>query len=273
MNFEVESLRQGYAEIGQTILMKGTEVSPRGEKTLEILGVSLTVRDPIDTLPVGTGRGVVKALAATETLQLIGGFHDPITLVKAAPHFAAYLGPDGHQRAPYGPRLVSQIPAAIQRLKDDPDTRQAQVAVWQPQLDLASDLHDYPCTTCLQWFIRDGKLHMQVHMRSNDFWLGLPYDAFQFTQLQLAIASYLGLEPGAYRHSAASLHIYEKHFDQVAGLTAPTGDPLPTFGLNGFEPSWLECTYRAIALHQGILPYKSSVGERWLHMAMAHVNS
>jgi thymidylate synthase len=235
---------------------------------VEVLGASLTLHDPFDSLPVGTGRGVVKQLAATETLQLVGGFHDPKVLVAAAPHFAAYLGPDGQQRAPYGPRLYRQIPVAVERLRQDPDSRQAQVTVWDPALDNEHGLHDYPCTTSLQWLVRDGQLHMQVHMRSNDFWLGLPYDAFMFTQLQLTIASVLGLEPGAYRHSAASLHIYEKHFDKADALHAPTGDALPTFGIRA--PDWDEAAARAVRIHDGQQPPEgASPGERWLHMAMA----
>jgi thymidylate synthase len=271
MHIELESLRTGYADLGRMILDNGEEVSPRGEKTMEVLGASFTLRDPRDSLPVGTGRGVVKALAATETLQLIGGFHDPVTLVKAAPHFAGYLGVDGKQRAPYGPRLAYQIPVAIERLTQDPDSRQAQVVVWQPDLDNHHGLHDYPCTTSLQWFIRGDYLHMQVHMRSNDFWLGVPYDVFQFTQLQLALASILRVEPGPYRHSAASLHIYEKHWEKARDLHAPDTDPAPTYGIRA--TSWHMAQDIAYDVHYDLANSEElTPGERWLHLAMAPVH-
>jgi thymidylate synthase len=271
MHIEAESLRTGYAEIGAQILTFGHETSPRGEKTVEILGASLTLHDPADSLPVGTGRGVVKQLAATETLQLIGGFHDPEALVAAAPHFANYLDADGRQRAPYGPRLAAQLPVAIERIKSDPDSRQAQVVVWDPALDNEPGLHDYPCTTSIQLLVREGGLHMQVHMRSNDFWLGLPYDVFMFTQLQLAVTNVLGLEPGVYRHSAASLHIYEKHLDKADELREPTAERLPTYGI--CAATWDKAVERAQALHDdGEHAADLSTGERWLHMAMASVN-
>jgi thymidylate synthase len=269
---EFDSLRTGYAQMGSWILAEGKKTAPRGQETIEILGASFTLHNPADSLPVGTGRGVVKQLAATETLQLIGGFHDPQTLVAAAPHFAAFLDPvTGKQRAAYGPRLKDQIPIAIERLVQDPDSRQAQVVVWDAILDGHHGLHDYPCTTSLQWLIRNNELHMQVHMRSNDFWLGVPYDVFMFTQLQLTIANILGIEPGLYRHSAASLHIYEKHWEQASELYWPAADSLPTFGINA--RSWTQAVDRAEGLHYGHpLVFQPSVGEQWLHLAMLSTN-
>lgn len=268
MHIDLESLREGYAELGNEILRFGKEVSPRGQKTHELLGASFTIHNPVDSLVTGTNRGVVKALAATESLQLIGGFHDPRKLVKAAPHFAKYLDEDGQQRAPYGPRLVDQLPLISKRLTEDPDSRQAQVVIWNPELDNAMGLHDYPCTTSMQWMIRDSCLDMQVHMRSNDFWLGVPYDVFQFTQLQLTLASVLGIEAGVYRHSAASLHIYEQHFDGVENLTPPTGDSSPTFGIAA--TSWDQAMTRAAIIHDlDSLPFNASPGERWLYLVMA----
>jgi thymidylate synthase len=268
MYIEMQSLRHGYAELGHEIMRRGWETSPRGEKTVEVLGASFACAEPADSLPINTGRGVVKALAAAETLQLIGGFHDPEMLVRTAPHFQAFLDTDGRQRAPYGPRLGDQIPVAIEHLKSDPDSRQAQVTIWNPALDNQPDLHDYPCTTSLQWFIRNGRLHMQTHMRSNDFWLGVPYDVFMFTQLQLTIAKILGIEPGTYRHSAASLHVYEKHWDDVVTLTAPKGDAPPTYGITAAH--WYEAATRARSIHNSDkLPDNPTAGERWLHLSMA----
>ena len=52
-------------------------------------------------------------------------------------------------------------------------------------------------------------LTMDVVMRSNDVWLGLPYDMFQFTQLQHCVATSLGMIAGEYRHTTFSLHMYE----------------------------------------------------------------
>ena len=58
-----------------------------------------------------------------------------------------------------------------------------------------------------------------MFMRSNDVWLGAAYDFFQFTRVQLAIASILGIEPGEYTHHVGSLHIYEQHYELAENLS------------------------------------------------------
>lgn len=266
MHLEMQSLRTGYADLAEAVLARGHESSPRGLRTVEVLGASFTCADPADSLPVGTGRGVVKGLAAVEALQLVGGFQDPNRLVLAAPHYAKFLDPEtGRQRAAYGERTAWQMGTVVDELTKDPDSRRAQVAIWDPVADCRPGLHDYPCTTSLQFLVRDGRLHMQVHMRSNDLWLGVPYDVFMFTQMQLTLANVLELEPGCYRHSAASLHIYEHHLDQADALTAPTGDALPTYGLTG--SSWDVARARAAGIHGGAELMAMSAGELWLRMA------
>jgi thymidylate synthase len=77
---------------------------------------------------------------------------------------------------------------------------------------------DYPCTILHQFRIRDNKLNMSVYMRSNDVWLGAAYDFFQFTRVQIAMASVLGIKPGKYTHHVGSLHIYEQHYASAENL-------------------------------------------------------
>jgi thymidylate synthase len=69
-----------------------------------------------------------------------------------------------------------------------------------------------------QFRIRNNKLNMSVYMRSNDVWLGSAYDFFQFTRVQIAMASVLGIEPGTYAHHVGSLHIYEDNFESADRL-------------------------------------------------------
>jgi thymidylate synthase len=70
-----------------------------------------------------------------------------------------------------------------------------------------------PCAASLQFLVRSGKVHAILNMRSNDAIWGKPYDIFLFTMLQELLACELNLEMGTYTHSAASIHLYERHFD------------------------------------------------------------
>lgn len=119
-----------------------------------------------------------------------------------------------------------QLYALIHLLKTNPNTRQAIMTMWDSG-DLIhailGDHKDLPCTLSLIFFVRDNKLHLVATMRSNDAWLGLPYDVFCFTTLQRIIATELGLGLGTYIHQAGSEHIYEKNQDKIDSiLKAPT---------------------------------------------------
>ena len=46
-------------------------------------------------------------------------------------------------------------------------------------------------------------------MRSNDVWLGLPYDVFCFTSIQCLISEEIGIPLGWYQHQVGSLHVYD----------------------------------------------------------------
>ena len=139
-------------------------------------------------------------------------------MIAVGPQFKNYAEDNGLFHGAYGLRTDGQYEKVIERLKNDPDTRQAVVTIWDPKLDLLPQKRDYPCTILHQFRIRDNKLNMTVFMRSNDVWLGAAYDFFQFTRVQLAMANVLGIEPGKYTHHVGSLHIYEQHYEAADKL-------------------------------------------------------
>lgn len=97
-------------------------------------------------------------------------------------------------------------------LKQDPNTRQAVMHIKEARNTPTKDLN---CTIALQFFIRDNKLDLIVTMRSNDIWLGLPYDLFNFTCMQIQMAMELGVGIGVYYHNAGSLHLYERDLKKL----------------------------------------------------------
>lgn len=90
----------------------------------------------------------------------------------------------------------------------DINTRQAVLHIKTADNKPSKDVN---CTVCLQFIAREGKLHATVYMRSNDIWMGFPYDVFSFTALQVKMAMELGLDIGTYTHIAGSLHLYERN--------------------------------------------------------------
>lgn len=93
-----------------------------------------------------------------------------------------------------------------------PNTRQAIIHIKEARDLINNPSKDVNCTVCLQFFFRDDELHMTTYMRSNDLWMGFPYDVFQFTALQVLLSMELGVEIGTYTHIAGSLHLYERDY-------------------------------------------------------------
>lgn len=107
-----------------------------------------------------------------------------------------------------------QLNRIIELLKKDPSSRRALININIPNPRVITT-KDEPCTICMQFLIRDGKLNCTGIMRSNDIWFGLPYDVVFFTEVQKYIASELGIKVGTYTHFTTSLHVYEKDIDKL----------------------------------------------------------
>lgn len=201
--------RLGYGTVLQHVLRNGIERRPRGLLTYDVGHTTLELLGPYNALPIGVGRNLSRRVAAAEAVQLIGGFADPELLLHASPNFKAFIEPSGLFHGAYGDRIGLQLPLVLDKLRADSSTRQAVIALWDPRLDNDPGKRDYPCTLSLVFSTSpQGFLELDVTMRSNDVWRGLPYDLFQFSQLQLTVARLLALEPGAYRHHTHSLHLY-----------------------------------------------------------------
>ena len=103
-------------------------------------------------------------------------------------------------------------------LRKDPASRQAIIHIKEPRDTRTNPTKDLNCTIALQFLIRNKSLHLITTMRSNDVWLGLPYDVFNFTCMQIRMAMELGLDIGFYYHNAGSLHLYKTDVDKIEGF-------------------------------------------------------
>lgn len=241
-----------YLKLCWRLVIEGRERSPRGKPTWELPNVSLVFpgeHDPDKLLPVGVNRRVNLAIAAVEALQLCAGLALPDLTVAVSENFKPYREPGGRFWGAYGDRvnvnygqtiqhdepqeersaadaplhwaqeLVHQAELTRRKLEVDEDTRQAVITLWNPKLDNDPGKFDYPCTISLVFTLVDrDQLELTTFMRSNDAWLGLPYDVFQFTQLQRTVANLLGVFPSTYTHHAVSLHLYQSDVNHVRRL-------------------------------------------------------
>lgn len=195
------------------VLQHGRRTEPRGYKTWEIEDATIVIENPRRLLPIGVGRGTRQAIGAAEALGLCAGLDVTTLCVSVSDAFSRFL--DGSVLwGQYGRRVRGQMESVITRLRDDKDSRQAVVQIYDPAYDQLN-VRDIPCTLGFGFRIRDGGLHMTARMRSQDAWLGLAYDAFFFGQLGWTVANLLDVELTRLCIKQDSLHVYERDVDKI----------------------------------------------------------
>ena len=102
---------------------------------------------------------------------------------------------------------MSQLDYIVGLLKDNPETRQACISIYDGK-EHPDYKTDTPCTYAVQFTILHGRLDMCVTMRSNDLWYGFCNDQYCFSKLQKMISNRLNIEPGVYYHFAHNMHLY-----------------------------------------------------------------
>jgi thymidylate synthase len=261
------SANELFATVCREVVAQGRRSAPRGMATTEVLGVHLCLTEPrrrfVDVPPV---RVLNPAFAVAEALWILSGSDDPwiFTYNRSLEQYADA----GRLQGAYGPRMrhwrgeVDQLDHVRQLLTRDPDSRQAVIQLYDPQRDTQGH-RDVPCTLNYRFFVRGGRLEMHTTMRSNDVWLGLPYDVFTATMLHELMAGWLGAELGTYHHHVDSLHLYAQHDLLAAEVAATDVQPSPEMTALAAPPG--ELTHFLTSIVTG--KPKAGTGPGWATMA------
>lgn len=103
----------------------------------------------------------------------------------------------------------------IDKLKEEPDTRQATLHVSNQK---AARLNHPPCLQLIHYTVKDNKLNTSVIFRSNDGVKAVAMNTFALIELSRYIAKEAGIhELGSYTHNAISFHAYSKDWDELEG--------------------------------------------------------
>jgi thymidylate synthase len=192
---------------------KNQQPSRDGTVVGEFLNACTVIKDPRQGLVLSKKRDLSIKYAVGELLWYLSG-SNMVSAISPYSKVWEKLSDDGETvNSAYGHRIYhkfgfDQWEYVKGLLKADPLSRQAVIHIKEPNNQPTKDL---PCTICIQYFIRDNRLHSTVYMRSNDIWMGFPYDVFCFTSLQVKMAMELGVNLGEYTHIAGSLHLYERN--------------------------------------------------------------
>ena len=183
----------------------------------EIINAVTVIKDPTRCIMKNKIRKMPMRYAVGELLWYLSG-NNKLSAIQKFTKVWDRMSDDGeHVNSNYGYCLMhkfgfNQIEQALTQLRDNPSSRQVVLHIKEARNLIDNPTKDLNCTVCLQLFIREGKLYMTTYMRSNDLWMGFPYDVFQFTCLQTLLAMELDVELGTYTHVAGSLHLYERDY-------------------------------------------------------------
>lgn len=208
------------------VMATGKDVSPRGMLTRELMQYTIQVnmRKPVLTVPL---RKINYKFMAAEAYWILTGDNRVETIAPYNKNIANFSDDGETFFGAYGPKIVDQIPYVVNKLMADPDSRQAGLIIWR---ESPPQTKDVPCTVAIFFNIRtkDGKryLNANVFMRSNDVWLGTPYDVFNFCMLGHFVCGYLNkmngivgsvdaILPGKLFLTAASMHLYDSNWEDA----------------------------------------------------------
>ena len=124
---------------------------------------------------------------------------------------------------------IDQVKNVIEQIKHNPVSRRLLVSAWNPaELDVATLP---PCHYSYQFSVDGDKLSLMYQMRSNDLFLGCPFNIASYALLLHIVARITNKVPHELIASLGDCHIYKNHIDQVKEQLSRTPHKLPQLEL------------------------------------------
>lgn len=208
-----------YREVARDLIEKGHVMETKNLRgnTKELCNYELIITD-LDSEYVSLKSGGTNLTYLAAELLWYWSARNDVAFIDKFAKLWAKVSDDGiHANSAYGFILqkkhgFNQIEKMIELLKFDPYSRRAIININIPNENVI-ETKDEPCTICLNYQIREGKLHATTVMRSNDFRFGALNDLGFFISLQKYIAKRLNVPVGTYHHYCMSLHFYDRDFE------------------------------------------------------------
>lgn len=224
------------AELAE-IRSSGQPVTVRGLPTHERLARTVTLAQPTERFITIPGRRNDVFATIAETMWVLAGRNDMEYLARYLGRALQFSDDQVTWRGGYGPRLrdwdgVDQLDEIRKLLRSDPESRRAAAVLFDPARDFADTL-DVPCNNWLHFLVRDGSVHLNVTVRSNDILWGFSgINTFEWSVLHEMMAFWLDARVGHVSFFISSLHLYDERNGQADRALAGFG------GATGYEEAW-----------------------------------
>jgi thymidylate synthase len=153
----------------------------------------------------------------------------------------------------------------VEGLKNNPDSRRHIISGWNvavlpdeslsPQQNVvAGKMALPPCHLLYQWYVAEGKLSASLYIRSNDFFLGNPYNTCSLALFTHMLAQQCNLRVGEIIISIGDCHLYKNHLLQAESQLSRIPRALPKLLIKRKPESIFEYQYEDFEL-QDYEPY------------------
>ena len=203
--------------------------------------VTTVYEKPMERVLVDEVRDANPFFHLMESLWMLAGRNDVDFVARFVGRMREFSDDGRTLSGAYGHRWrrhfqVDQVADSIRMLKDDPTTRRAVIAMYDPAKDSPKPYpqKDIPCNTHLYLDATSGVLNMTVSCRSNDvIWGAYGANAVHFSFLQEFIAACVGIPVGKLYQISNNYHIYIDRPD-VKRLFNDDGTPIRTESSNPY---------------------------------------
>jgi hypothetical protein len=158
---------------------------------------------------------------------MVSGCTDNTTILEQYPNTARFMEKPKSEDLPtnfntfYGPRILEQLPFIEKELKESPTTRRAVISILEKtdlQLLDKDELLEFPCCDSATFFIRDEKLNVHLHMRSQNMGQILKLDMYIWARFTIELAEKINRKAGYFTSSVVSAHVFKRDINYLTEL-------------------------------------------------------
>lgn len=154
---------------------------------------------------------------------------------------------------------IDQIAQLIDALRTRPDSRRHLVSAWNVEYLPDESLSPQEnvrhgrmalaaCHTMFQFYVAGGRLSCLLLARSQDLFLGTPFNIASYALLTHMIAQQCDLEPGELVWTGGDVHLYRNHLEQARTQLAREPRPLPRLIIRRKPDSIFDYVYEDFAI-------------------------
>ena len=202
---ETPTLGDAWLEVSRRIVEHGAAAVWGGAQTRELALLTLAVErpDPDDAVIAELGdpewlRWMHENFFVQKEVQELGG---------AASYATRLFNYDGAGR--------DQLAWVVERLRADPECRDAAITTFQPTTDTTY----IPCVSLLDFWLRNGAVELVVYAHSLDFGKKAYGNLIELARLQAEVARGLDAAVGTLAIHVKSAHVYEPELELMERLS------------------------------------------------------